>query len=367
MKTTRGKGLQEPHRCPLSSLPLDLCRKDGTFAFDYNLFFSYFKELVGKEVMVELNNDLAIRGTLDSVDQYLNIKSMAPFLSLLFTSQVDAQRAQPVMVSKPLDGVGIGGRVRGGACSRACPSASSNPPLICARDSGEAEEKDVRSRDMMLRSKSVHRRARSLSPLRNLPFRWRPHGAADEERGGDGEKAPDRKKIKSEEAPAPPVSASSRSSSSSSASSSSSSGWSSKRWIFLKDFLHRKKSEGSGHAKEKFWRTISFSAPKDSPRPTSPPEPETTPQPAESAARREQMTQPRRQQRPVNGLGARRWATAPSAHEWLYTANRAQAEEMNQRTFLPYRQGLLGCLWFGSKGYGAIDGFARSLNHVPWR
>ncbi|KAG6532370.1 hypothetical protein ZIOFF_006210 [Zingiber officinale] len=38
------------------------------------LFFSYFKELVGKEVMVELKNDLTIRGTLHSVDQYLNIK-----------------------------------------------------------------------------------------------------------------------------------------------------------------------------------------------------------------------------------------------------------------------------------------------------
>ncbi|KAF3609467.1 hypothetical protein DY000_02044292, partial [Brassica cretica] len=38
------------------------------------LFFSYFKDLVGQEVTVELKNDLAIRGTLHSVDQYLNIK-----------------------------------------------------------------------------------------------------------------------------------------------------------------------------------------------------------------------------------------------------------------------------------------------------
>ncbi|CAA6654121.1 unnamed protein product [Spirodela intermedia] len=38
------------------------------------LFFSYFKELVGKEVTVELKNDLAIKGILHSVDQYLNIK-----------------------------------------------------------------------------------------------------------------------------------------------------------------------------------------------------------------------------------------------------------------------------------------------------
>ncbi|PPD70355.1 hypothetical protein GOBAR_DD32771 [Gossypium barbadense] len=41
---------------------------------DKLLFFSYFKDLVGREVTVELKNDLAIRGTLHSVDQYLNIK-----------------------------------------------------------------------------------------------------------------------------------------------------------------------------------------------------------------------------------------------------------------------------------------------------
>lgn len=38
------------------------------------LFYSYFKTLVGKEVTVELKNDLCITGTLHSVDQYLNIK-----------------------------------------------------------------------------------------------------------------------------------------------------------------------------------------------------------------------------------------------------------------------------------------------------
>mmetsp|Transcript_12428 Transcript_12428/g.18809 ORF Transcript_12428/g.18809 Transcript_12428/m.18809 type:complete len:93 (-) Transcript_12428:88-366(-) len=38
------------------------------------LFFSFFKTLVGKEVAVELKNDVSITGTLLSVDQYLNIK-----------------------------------------------------------------------------------------------------------------------------------------------------------------------------------------------------------------------------------------------------------------------------------------------------
>jgi U6 snRNA-associated Sm-like protein LSm2 len=38
------------------------------------LFYSFFKTLVGKEVTVELKNDLAVSGILHSVDQWLNIK-----------------------------------------------------------------------------------------------------------------------------------------------------------------------------------------------------------------------------------------------------------------------------------------------------
>ncbi|KAL1245660.1 U6 snRNA-associated Sm-like protein [Trichinella spiralis] len=38
------------------------------------LFFSFFKSLIGKEVVVELKNDLSITGNLHSVDQYLNLK-----------------------------------------------------------------------------------------------------------------------------------------------------------------------------------------------------------------------------------------------------------------------------------------------------
>ena len=38
------------------------------------LFFSFFKTLVGKEVCIELKNDVELRGILHSVDQYLNIK-----------------------------------------------------------------------------------------------------------------------------------------------------------------------------------------------------------------------------------------------------------------------------------------------------
>jgi small nuclear ribonucleoprotein (snRNP)-like protein len=38
------------------------------------LFYSFFKTLVGRDVTVELKNDLAVTGVLHSVDQYLNVK-----------------------------------------------------------------------------------------------------------------------------------------------------------------------------------------------------------------------------------------------------------------------------------------------------
>lgn len=38
------------------------------------LFYSFFKTLIGKDVAVELKNDIALSGRLHSVDQYLNIK-----------------------------------------------------------------------------------------------------------------------------------------------------------------------------------------------------------------------------------------------------------------------------------------------------
>ncbi|KAK4437848.1 hypothetical protein Salat_0118800 [Sesamum alatum] len=54
-----------------------------------------------------------------------------------------------------------------------------------------------------------------------------------------------------------------------------------------------------------------------------------------------------------------------SAHELHYTVNRAVSEEMKKRTFLPYKQGLLGCLGFHptvpeiSKGLSPTGSMAR--------
>jgi U6 snRNA-associated Sm-like protein LSm2 len=57
------------------------------------LFYSFFTTLEGKEVVVELKNDVALRGILQSVDQYLNIK-------LDNVSVVDAD-AYPQLVRRP--------------------------------------------------------------------------------------------------------------------------------------------------------------------------------------------------------------------------------------------------------------------------
>ncbi|GFP89636.1 hypothetical protein PHJA_001107400, partial [Phtheirospermum japonicum] len=61
------------------------------------------------------------------------------------------------------------------------------------------------------------------------------------------------------------------------------------------------------------------------------------------------------------------WWVPPFTHELHYTTNRAQAEEMKKKMFLPYRQGLLGCLGFSSKSYGAFSGFTRNLNPISSR
>ncbi len=44
------------------------------FIFIFQIFYSFFKTLVGKEIAVELKNDVALTGTLHSVDQHMNIK-----------------------------------------------------------------------------------------------------------------------------------------------------------------------------------------------------------------------------------------------------------------------------------------------------
>ncbi|KAL1549764.1 hypothetical protein AAHA92_17821 [Salvia divinorum] len=167
-------------------------------------------------------------------------------------------------------------------------------PLI---ESDEDDQMLARGRDLKLRAGSLRRRTRSMSPMRSqtTPF--------------ESDDKPEEK-------------GTARSSS--------------KRWIFLKEFLYRSKSEGrnEGH---KFWGG-----------------------PVKKAAAKEKESKKKAVPVKRNDGGKRR----ASAHELHYTAKRAQAEELKKKTFLPYRQGLLGCLGFSSKSYGAINGFARAFTTV---
>ncbi|CAN6356482.1 unnamed protein product [Urochloa humidicola] len=181
----------------------------------------------------------------------------------------------------------------------------------------EAEAKAAAAADERgrFRSRSVHRRSRSLSPFRT---HWFSPSSSPTPAATSSEPA-------AAEGAAPSASRSSSSSSTaSSASSSSSSRSYYRRWGFLKDLLHRSKSDSGKHP--------------SNPPPPPAPTPKGNPSPA--AAR---------------GRGRARG----SAHARLYEARRAEAEEMRRRTFLPYRQGLLlGCLGLGSPGYGAMHGLA---------
>lgn len=226
-----------------------------------------------------------------------------------------------------------------------------------------------RGRDLKLRSRSVHRKARSLSPLRNAAYKWNQEEEEEEEVAGEREvKECIRKLQEDENVP----SAETTPSCSASSSRSSSYGRNSKKWIFLKDLLHRSKSEGRGNGKEKFWSNISFSPSnfKDKKLKSSQPEEKPIQETVDAAveSKKQKQKQPPAKKAPVtgkptNGIAKRR-GLQPSAHELHYTTNRAQAEEMKKRTYLPYRHGLFGCLGFSSKGYSALNGLARSLNPV---
>ncbi|KAH7542975.1 hypothetical protein FEM48_Zijuj02G0132600 [Ziziphus jujuba var. spinosa] len=243
-------------------------------------------------------------------------------------------------------------------------------------DAAELTFEPVRGRDLRLRDKSLRRRARSMSPLKTTSFEWSESEKLDENdgfsskdmKGGDLEtniKNHGEEALSSSETTTPSVSASS--------SRSSSAGRNSKRWVFLKDFLYRSKSEGRSN--NKFWSTLSFSPAKEK---------KTMNQHIQGSVSKEKISNPsngasetqkgkggggqtsgKKAGKPANGVGKRR--VPPSPHELHYTANRAQAEELRKKTYLPYRQGLLGCLGFSSKGYGAMNGFARALNPVSSR
>ncbi|CAM0949485.1 unnamed protein product [Alopecurus aequalis] len=194
--------------------------------------------------------------------------------------------------------------------TQALPPLADRPTGDRLRPLAAAAPLDERGR---FRSRSVHRRSRSLSPFR---AHWM---------------SPLSSPARAKDSAQTPTSASRSSSSSSTASSASSSTPRRyRRWQFLKNLVHQNKSGSSKR------------------RPPAPLPPVPAPaRPKNNAS----LAAPK-----MNPTSA---ARRGSAHERLYEARRAEAEDMRRRTFLPYRQGLLlGCLGFGSRGYGAMHGFA---------
>lgn len=208
----------------------------------------------------------------------------------------------------------------------------------------------TRERDLSSRSISLHRKTRSMS----RQFFWQDDNAFESKQADENKKGG-----------TPPIDTTL-------SCSSSSSGSNSKKWIFLKDLLHRSKSEGGGNKKDKFWPNITFSPAKEKKLASSSISPFSFPSRDDKDKNRMHTEKHKgnKQVRMKNGVAAKPangMAKRASAHELHYTANRAQAEEMKKRTYLPYRQGLLGCLGFSSKGYGAVNGFTKTLNPVSSR
>jgi Protein of unknown function (DUF1645) len=235
------------------------------------------------------------------------------------------------------------------------------PPLSPIPD--DEQESSVRGRDIKLRSGSIHRRARSMSPMRNNRYQW--HTDEEEDRDNDqGEIKPRPNVLDLEEDQKEMADATIPSVSASSSRSSSSSSRSSKRWIFLKDLLYRSKSEGRererGPIRERFWTHMPFSKEREKEKEKD------TEKDKEKSKPDKGNEAPSNTNTPVtrNNAGTTSSRKRQSAHERLYNINRAHSEEMRRRTFLPYRQGLLGCLGFSSKSYGAFNGFTKSLNPV---
>ncbi|KAG4167126.1 hypothetical protein ERO13_A13G175300v2 [Gossypium hirsutum] len=199
-------------------------------------------------------------------------------------------------------------------------------------DDDETEDADnkIRGRDLRLRDKSLRRRTRSMSPFRHAAFGDDQTMCLDKDSGNKAD--------------------------TNNGTSCSSAGRISRRWVFLKDFL-RSKSEGTNNNNNnsKLWSTISFSPAKEK----KPGSNKTNGVVHESKNKRPSKT------KAVNGIGKKR--VPPSPHDLHYTAYKTQAEEMRKKTFLPYRQGLLVCLGFSSKGYSAMNGLAKALNPVSSR
>ncbi|KAM6558146.1 hypothetical protein CsatA_027385 [Cannabis sativa] len=122
-----------------------------------------------------------------------------------------------------------------------------------------------------------------------------------------------------------------------------------RKWKLKDLLLFRSASEGRASSVSESFRKYAVLSKK--------PAPATGPAPAQDDVRNSSF----RSTDSVGSVSSRRRGPAVSAHELHYTVNRAVSEEMKKKTFLPYKQGLLGCLGFNpgvheiSRSFGSLS------------
>eukprot|EP01018_Ginkgo_biloba_P028361 Gb_34249 [translate_table: standard] len=288
----------------------------------------------------------------DKRDDAASVSSGSEFeFSAQFSeSQVAAISSQPAMSSA--DELFCNGQIRPMKLSTHLQKPQSLSPLIDFDDETkgctssnervcEKGRKEERGRGCVRRDKPRHRRrTRSLSPLRTTSFsQW------EEAHKLEGEEQKECSK---------------------NGSSFKSRG--SKRWS-LKDFLYRSTSEGRGHTRERLW-SLPFSPAKPSAKEKQRPSSSKKSDAAKHSKPTEKNSHAQTPQKTNNYIIAgsaspRHGRRAPlSPHELHYTANRAQAKELKRKTFLPYRQGLLGCLGFPTRSYSVLDGYSMTIHSL---
>lgn len=196
--------------------------------------------------------------------------------------------------------------IQGAFSPRHRSNRETDPFAVAARNAATAAPQRGRERGVALSRPPSRRAARSLSPLRDAPNLW-----------------------EEEEKEAPPQNG--KNSSNAACSALSAPSKAQKKWSLMDFFLFRSASVGRAADKDPLkkytasFRRSSFSA-IDS---------------------------------PGSGPGSRRRGPI-SAHELHYTMNRAVSEDLKKKTFLPYKQGILGRLAFNPAVHALANGFGFS-------
>ncbi|KAL2512734.1 Protein of unknown function (DUF1645) [Abeliophyllum distichum] len=207
--------------------------------------------------------------------------------------------------------------------------AADDPFEIAARNTTRTpppEPERGRQRSPCLPSSSSRRATRSLSPLRDSQYSWK-------EEFQSPKRVPDGNARIVSEVSVQPRQQQHNNTKHLSSSLSSSSSKSHKKWRFKDFFLFRSASEGRAADKDplKKYTAVPFRRYEDLKNSID---------------------------SPGSGYGSGSRRRGPvSAHELHYTINRSVSEDLKKKTFLPYKQGILGRLAFNPAVHALANGF----------